>query len=242
MNTALVVDIGNTRQKMAVFRNGRLIKPVAYALPSDAGSISRMLKKSNADHVLISSVHRSLPGIRTKAKVIAFSATTPVPIKNKYRTRFTLGSDRLAAAVAAAERFAGKNVLVIDAGTCIKFNFVNAKGEYLGGSIAPGLAMRFHALHNFTARLPFINQGIAPLTGNSTETSIRSGVMNGALNEVKGMIGDYRAKYGKLQIIITGGDADYFVKRLKMRIFARPELVLEGLYAILKFNAGKSTI
>ncbi|HRF77340.1 MAG TPA: type III pantothenate kinase, partial [Chitinophagales bacterium] len=175
-------------------------------------------------------------------KLLKFSQNTELPIVNDYATPATLGKDRLAAAVGSSAAFPGKNVLSIDAGTCIKYDFVRADNRYLGGGIAPGLVMRLKAMHNFTARLPLIS--LTPqmlvqqtlLTGDSTTDSMLSGAINGALWEVEGAIAAYNAIYDDLHVIITGGDASFFELHVKSRIFARPNLVLEGLNTILKYN------
>ncbi|MCC7301442.1 MAG: type III pantothenate kinase [Bacteroidia bacterium] len=240
MAKVLVVDIGNTRQKMLLYSNGKKRGTVRTSPPSDRKSLRKMISTTRPDLVFISSVHRKVPKPGGRVTVAAFTSSTPVPLKNKYRTKFTLGSDRLASAVGAAVLFPHKNVLVVDAGTCIKFNFVNKKGEYLGGSISPGIGMRFKALHNFTERLPLVTtRSQHPLTGSTTGASVRSGVINGAVEEVKGMINAYKVKYPGLVVVLTGGDASCFVKSLKMRIFAVPHLILDGLHEIFEFNVQK---
>lgn len=201
-----------------------------------------IIRKFPPEAIIVSSVLREIPihklVMPKGTGYLPFTAETPVPIKNKYRSAFTLGSDRLAAAVGAAERFPGRAVLVIDAGTCLKFNYVNKNGHYLGGSISPGLEMRFKALHNFTARLPLLNSdSFRPgLVGTDTAGSIRVGVIEGMFHEIKGMIESYRKKDKGLAIIMTGGDAPLFDKRLKTRIFTDPYLILKGLNAILEYN------
>ncbi len=171
---------------------------------------------------------------------IRLSHKTELPIINKYATPKTLGKDRLAGVVAASALYAKKNVLVIDAGTCITFDFINNDREYLGGSIHPGITMRFKALNNFTDKLPLIKRSSDfELIGNSTEKAILTGVLYAVLKEIQGMIEDYMGKYNDLTIIFTGGDASFFVSRLKNKIFAHPNLVLEGLNEILRYNAAQ---
>jgi type III pantothenate kinase len=201
-----------------------------------------ILKKFSPEAIIVSSVLKKIPihklVMPKGVNYLPFTSETQVPIKNKYRSAFTLGSDRLAAAVGGFLRFHGKPVLVIDAGTCLKFNYVNRKGEYLGGSISPGVEMRFKALHNFTARLPLLEAGAykPQLIGTDTTGSIKTGVMEGIFHEVKGVIESYRKKDKNLNVILTGGDAALFDKRLKTRIFADPYLILKGLNAILEYN------
>jgi len=169
------------------------------------------------------------------------SDLTPLPIENLYRSKVTLGKDRLAAAVAAADRFPGKDILVISAGTCITYDFVNSGKEYLGGGISPGIQMRLQAMHTFTGKLPLISfKKNVPLIGNTTERSILSGVLHGAIAEIEGIAVHYKEQFPEVVIIISGGDAKYFDKRLKISIFAFPNIVIHGLYQILDFNVIKA--
>ena len=164
-------------------------------------------------------------------------ASTPIPIKNCYKTPKTLGTDRLAVAVAAATRFPGKDVLIVDSGTCITFEFVTASGEYLGGNISPGVCMRLKALNHDTGRLPLEDhKGEIPDLGYNTETAIRSGVINGIKYEIEGYIHSLRKKYPSLLVLLTGGTHFNFDIQLKSGIFADKFLVLRGLNYILKYN------
>uniref|UniRef100_UPI0030D97038 type III pantothenate kinase n=1 Tax=uncultured Salegentibacter sp. TaxID=259320 RepID=UPI0030D97038 len=145
--------------------------------------------------------------------------------------------DRLALVAAGALKYQNKNLLVIDAGTCITFDFKNDKNEYLGGAISPGLQMRLKALHNFTAKLPLVKlEENITLIGDSTKNSILSGVLNGVAAELDGIIDRYKADYKYLTIILTGGDSQILSKRVKNGIFANPNFLLEGLNYILEFN------
>jgi type III pantothenate kinase len=163
--------------------------------------------------------------------------TLPLPITNHYATPATLGVDRLAGACGARQMFPGSNCLVIDAGTCITYDFLDAGGSYLGGGISPGLHMRFQAVHTFTKKLPLV-QAVdnINLIGNSTEQCIQSGVIHGVLEEVQGIIRQYREKFEDLKVILCGGDTHFFENQLKASIFAVPELVLSGLNSILIYN------
>lgn len=178
--------------------------------------------------------------LEKSAKVILFKPDTPVPLKNLYKSALTLGSDRLAAAVGGYSIRKGENLLVIDAGTCIKYNFVNQKGEYLGGAISPGLAMRLRAMNHFTQRLPLAElTEHRTLVGDNTIQSLQSGAVVGAACEVDGMIDRYRDQFGDVAVLLTGGDAGYLSGQLKNSFFAHQHLVLLGLNTILEFNAGK---
>ena len=169
---------------------------------------------------------------------MVFSHKTSLPICIKYKTPETLGLDRIANAVAANALFPNENVLSIQAGTCLVMDFVTKDAEYLGGSIAPDLEMRFSALHHFTKRLPLVKkQKINYFIGKTTEESIRSGVLNGIADEINGAIERYREQFGELKIILTGGNKNDLENSIKSTIFAAPNLVLNGLHKILTFNA-----
>ncbi|MFM9944950.1 MAG: type III pantothenate kinase, partial [Bacteroidia bacterium] len=171
------------------------------------------------------------------SKLIVLDFKTNVPVIKKYRTPETLGNDRLAAAVGASVLFKDQNRLVIDTGTAIKYDFVNSKNEYIGGSISPGADMKFKALHHFTRKLPLTVKKVKyKLTGESTEEALLSGVMFGTLMEMQGFIDSYSEINENIKVIMTGGDHPYFAAKLKGTIFAEPDLVLKGLFEILKYN------
>lgn len=241
----LVLDLGNTLHKYAVYHQDELVfqKSETQLLPEH---LETLIDTFNITDAILSSVDHFDEKLELwldeHFNLLKFNPTTPLPITNAYATPATLGKDRLAAAVGANAAFPGKNVLSIDAGTCIKYDFVDANGVYHGGAIAPGLMMRLKAMHNFTARLPLIeptaisNMLKPALTGDSTTNSMLSGALNGALLEVDGVIDAYRNTYGDIFPLLSGGDAGFFELHLKSRIFARPNLVLEGLNSILKYN------
>jgi type III pantothenate kinase len=161
-----------------------------------------------------------------------------MPFKNLYGTPKTLGVDRLALVSAASAQFSGKDVLVIDAGTCITYDFITKENSYLGGAISPGLRMRYQALNNLTAHLPLLDTKRPDhFIGQSTEQAIHSGVVFGVLNEMEGVIEAYKEKYSDLTVILTGGDANFLSKQLKSSIFANSNFLLEGLNHILQFNS-----
>lgn len=237
----LVIDIGNTKIKIAVFDGNKALE--YFALPKLAykkfGDIFKKYPK--LDRCIICSVSEdieALKGLLEQHLVIrVFNYKTKLPITNKYNTPKTLGYDRLAGAVGANNLYKGKNILVIDSGTCITYNFINAKGEYLGGAISPGLDMRFNALNHFTAKLPLVEyEEEAKLIGADTKYSILSGVIHGMAFEMDGFISAYAAKYKGLQVVLTGGNASRFEHALKNPIFAHPNLTLWGLNTILNYN------
>ena len=141
---------------------------------------------------------------------------------------------------ASVKHYPNNNVLIVDAGTCITYDFINNKNEYLGGAISPGLRMRYTSLNNLTANLPLLDISLPnDIMGNSTETSIHSGVVYGVLKEIDGVIEDYKLKYSDLTVILTGGDSNFLSKQLKSSIFATSNFLLEGLNFILQFNSNE---
>jgi type III pantothenate kinase len=176
--------------------------------------------------------------ILTKAgKFILLTELTPLPVKNHYQTPKSLGKDRIAAVTGAWSMFPGRNILVIDAGTCITYDFINQQGEYPGGGISPGIRMRFKAMHTFTGKLPLIEpEDFDDLIGKSTTESLLSGVYNGVTGEIREIVRLYREKYGDVMVLITGGDHELLNNKLKISIFAVPDLVLLGLNEIFDYN------
>lgn len=237
----LVIDIGNTFTKLALFEQDEIIKIYRFKQFGIEELYEIESDYSNIKSVIVSQVNKFPKALKNylykNYHFTVLSAETPIPIINKYKTPETLGNDRIAAVVAGAKLYPNQNVLIIDAGSCITFDFINYKNEYLGGSISPGIEIRFKAMNSFTKNLPLIeNKKIDYLIGSTTEESILSGVLNGILNEIDGIISLYKGNYENLTIILSGGDYIYFDKRLKNNIFALPNIVLLGLNVILDFN------
>ena len=238
----LIIDIGNTRVKLAVFKANRLLEKVTVEKKVFLSEVKKIIsthpKTTNA---IISSVDfftkEEEDHLRTLAKVTVVSDNLKLPFTNNYATPETLGADRIALIAAAAHQYPSKNVLVIDAGTCVTYDFLNQENTYLGGAISPGLTIRYEALHNLTAKLPLLKtKDTTFLIGNSTENSIHSGVINGLVNEIDGTIQQYLQQYTDLTVILTGGDTNFLAKRLKSSIFANSNFLLEGLNHLLKIN------
>ncbi|WP_324720898.1 type III pantothenate kinase [Salinimicrobium sp. HB62] len=238
----LIIDIGNSIAKLAVFQQDEL----RYRTVVEKAEVSKVTSDffkqyPEIQKVVVSNVSSAglelPPAYSEKVKFLELTPSTPLPFKNLYATPHSLGNDRKALAAAAVKQYPSKNVLVIDAGTCITYDFKNASEEYLGGGISPGLKMRFLALNTFTANLPLIEAGEEHrLIGNSTATSITSGVVNGMLMEIEGIINSYKEKFSDLHCIITGGDATFLSGNLKNGIFANSNFLLEGLNFILESN------
>jgi type III pantothenate kinase len=233
----LVIDNGNSASKVGIFDHENLVEK--RTMPEE--QLRDFLKDKTFNHVIASSVRTEADEIlswsKTEGLKMKLNYRLPLPVKNLYKTPETLGVDRLAAVCGAQQLFEAENCLVIDAGTCITFDFLDRHGVYHGGAISPGLQMRFQALHTLTARLPLISPvQRSPLIGNSTETCIQSGVINGLIAELDGIIHQYESKFNDLQVLLCGGDALFFENKLKASIFASPELVLVGLNSILIYN------
>ncbi len=234
----LVIDCGNTRIKAAIFSGKNLTDKYSF---SDDVELKGFLNHHRFDGALVSSVswdgNTVLNWISAKKKFL-LTHLLPLPIQLQYQTPETLGVDRIAAVSGAWGIFPDRDSLVIDAGTCVTYDYVDATRNYWGGAISPGMAMRFEALHVFTKRLPLVsNMNGAELIGSTTENSIRSGVMNGMVAEMEGIIKAYRDFHPSLGVILCGGDALFFENKLKPTIFAAPDLVLNGLNRILLHNA-----
>ncbi len=244
----LIADIGNSYTKLAVFDNEILIKKQSFKNEKNEKLSEEIVKLKQTypelTDFILSSVKNEDNKLQNLIKnlfhnYIVFNYETLIPIKNLYKTPETLGKDRLAAVVAAGNIFPAANVLVFDAGTALTVDFINAEGQYFGGSIAPGLEMRYKALNQFTDKLPKVEfeNNFEEYFGNDTENSIRSGVQNGIMYEVEGHIKRFSEKYPDLKVTFTGGNTFFFERRLKKQIVAEPNLVLIGLNIILKYNA-----
>lgn len=243
---SLVVDIGNSFTKIAVFRHDKLLHADQYsAVPSE--KILKLTDQYDVSNAIISSVKKGAEtweyDLTKKLKVKYFNTGMTAGIHNRYKTPQTLGPDRLAAVIGAYKLYPGKNNLVVDAGTAITYDMIDAGGNYFGGSISPGLNMRYKALNYYTQALPLISadEDFERNYGDDTESAIRSGVQNGIKYEIKGFIESYNKDQQELNIILTGGDGKFFDTLLKNSIFApyiknEPYLVLEGLNAAIQDN------
>ena len=237
----LVIDIGNTQIKVAVFEDTILLYKDQFPHDQIVSKIISITEQYKIKSSMVSHVSSIDPvlwnEIENLLTPLKLNHVTPVPFENKYLTPETLGVDRIALMAGAITQFPKKNVLVIDAGSCITFDFLNEYGSYFGGDISPGILMRFKAVNHFTANLPLLekSEGI-PETGNSTENAIQRGVLNGVIQEIEGVISQYRTKYRKLTVVLTGGDTIFLAKNIKSSIFAIPNFLLEGLNSILIHN------
>jgi type III pantothenate kinase len=240
----LIIDIGNTRTKIAFFQKNTLVeKAIVEAVTLDA--LSGLVKGRNIEGAIMSITGQDTEGVedwlQKRFFFIKMATNTPLPIENLYNTPQTLGKDRLAAVVAAQFLFPNKNCLVVDSGTCITYNFINNKGQFLGGNIAPGLSMRLKAMHHFTAKLPLIARNtegaIKKLVGQSTEQAMLNGAQIGLLSEVEGFVTRFKNEFGTFKVLLTGGDGAFLNDNLLVKNKTyEPNLVLMGLNRILNFN------
>ncbi|WP_162054031.1 type III pantothenate kinase [Pontibacter pamirensis] len=236
---SVAIDIGNTGTKYGIFEGDALVEQGYF---QEQEQLPEKLQSQQFNHAIVASVAANAQDIQQRlsvtGKFLELTAQTALPVSNLYKTPHTLGADRIAGAVGAHYFFPGRNCLVFDAGTCITHDFIDSGGNYHGGGISLGLTMKFKALHTFTGRLPLVQRvekGF-PLTGQSTEESILSGVLTGTVAELNGFIQAYTEKAADLVVILCGGDAGFFESKLKGRIFVIPELVLIGLHRILTHN------
>lgn len=238
----LVIDIGNTRTKYSICTNTEVLDTVSVKdfNPSLIAQIKGKYPK--LEGVIVSAVKDFPEEVRAELRLqfatyMELGPETPLPIENCYETKASLGKDRIAAVVGAFDLYPNANVLVIDAGTAITYDILTDEGKYLGGNISPGLEMRFKALNEFTNKLPKIEIKTSNhLYGKTTEQAIRAGVQNGFIHEVDGTIDSFKEFYNNLKVIITGGNAEFFDKKLKNSFFVHFNLTSLGLNRILQHN------
>ena len=239
MSISLCIDFGNTRKKCAVFENGDIIDIIL--MEDEEKSIQEIVEQYKPDKSILSSVIDHSPILEkilsTNTRFHRLSHFSKLPFTTPVGKPETIGADRLALAAGAVYYFSGKNNLVIGLGTCITYNFINKLNQFIGGSISPGMEMRFTSLHSFTAKLPKIKpHWNFPLIGYDTRTNILSGVILGMAKEIDGIIEAYNLQFRNFNVLLTGGDSPYFARHLKSQIFADPELIFKGMYAISEFN------
>ena len=235
INMLLAIDVGNTRIKVAVFEKHTLLFRDIFLKEEAQKKIKNIFKNfPKITESVFSSVgkldNEVIALLQKDSRLNIISSESVFPFENKYATPKTLGVDRMVLASGATLLYPKQNRLIIDAGTCITYDFVGEKDVYFGGAISPGLRLRYEALHNYTAKLPLLTlEQPVNFIGNSTNESIHSGVVNGIVNEIDGFINQYRQQYQDLTVILTGGDADFLAKNIKNTIFANSNFLLESL-------------
>ena len=240
MPVTLCFDFGNTRLKCAVF-SGREIQEVIVLENDHIETIQQYVRVYHPERSILSSVINHNPAIenllRESTAFHKLDHHSKIPITTPVGKPDSIGADRLALSVAAVNLFPQKNNLVIGLGSAITYNFINKYSEFMGGAISPGMEMRFKALNAFTAKLPLIKADWNfPLVGYDTRTNILSGVIMGMAKEIEGVIEAYEEKYENFNVLLSGGDAHYFNRFLKKKIFADSDLIFKGLYVIGEFN------
>ena len=242
MNMLLVIDIGNTKIKTAVFEEDKLLDKQSFNKNEGLEKIEKIFKNfPEIKHSVSSSVGKAendvVNFLKKKSDFQEINHLSNFPFTNNYSTPKTLGVDRMVLMAGASLLFPNKNVLVIDCGTCVTYDFVTAESEYFGGAISPGIEMRYKALNTFTEKLPLLENKLPNnFIGNSTNESIYSGVVNGLLFEIEGFISQYSLKFQHLIIILTGGDAEFLAKSLKSTIFAHSNFLVESLNALFQYH------
>ena len=238
----IAIDRGNSTIKIGVFDKGNLISD--DCIGNEINKIIEIIEIYKPDHAIISSVVKNDEFAIEKLieplvkKVVILDHNTKLPFNNKYKTPETLGKDRIAAVAGAHGLFPGENILVIDAGTAITYDLLIEGNNYLGGAISPGLEMRLKALNYFTSKLPLIQKSNnTSFPGQNTHDAIASGSLNGMIFEIEGYRNFCKENYGSVKTIITGGDTDFLVEKLKKPIFVDLNLVLKGLNRIMENNA-----
>ncbi|MBV9989330.1 MAG: type III pantothenate kinase [Chitinophagaceae bacterium] len=240
MQTTLCLDFGNTRLKCAVFQGKQFLEERVLD-NAHAETVEPLIKEFRPAFSILSSVINHPPELeellRTQTRFHKLDHNSKLPVTTPVGKPETIGADRLAIVSAAVDLFPGQHNLAIGLGTCITYNFVNNAHEFLGGSISPGMHMRFRAMHEQTALLPLIKaEHNFPLVGYDTKTNLLSGVILGMAKEIDGIIDAYALKYNNFNVLLTGGDMGFFVPHLKNKIFADPYLIYKGLYAISASN------
>ena len=239
MSFTLCLDFGNTRRKAAVFQDGNIIRHIN--LENDLADIQSLLLEYKPATSILSSVVNHLEEIEALLKANTrfhlLSHQSKLPFTTPVNKPDTIGTDRLALAAAAVHLHPKKNNLVIGLGTCITYNFINNKHEFIGGAISPGMEMRFKAMKQFTAKLPLAKADWnVPVIGYDTQTNLTSGVVMGISLEVDGFINEYQQRFGNFNVLLTGGDILFLGSHIKNKIFSDPDLIFKGLYDISVVN------
>jgi len=240
MSTTICFDFGNTRLKAAIFKKNELLD-IAILSKGNVAEVAELVHKWSPKKSILSSVIHHDKGIETllseKTSFHLLGPTSVINFTSPVGKPETIGADRLAIIAAAVDKFPNQHSLAISLGTCITYNFVNNQHHFLGGSISPGMQMRFKAMHEQTALLPLVTPSSEfTLVGYDTKTNLLSGVILGIAAEIDGIIGAYEQKYANFNVLLTGGDICYFAPHLKKRIFADQNLLFKGLYAICEKN------
>jgi type III pantothenate kinase len=238
---SLCLDFGNTMLKAAIFMDDKLVENIVFNEQEALFTLDKIVTIHKPQKTILSSVIHHDKEIETylqqHTQLIILNSQTRLPFLNAYGSPETLGNDRLALVAALSNIYPKEDSIVISIGTCITYNFLAKNNAFRGGAISPGVNIRLQAMHQFTDKLPLISrEGHLSILGYDTETSIRSGAINGIAAEIDGMIARFEAQYGKINAVLTGGDGTYFESRLKSKIFVDTNFLFKGLYAILEYQ------
>lgn len=237
----ICIDVGNTRTKVAVYENSTLQQLVITNNEKLVKNISKQIQRiENCVDIILSSVGNlsteTIEALKKIGNLLVVTHNTAVPFKNLYTTPTTLGIDRIVLAAGATLKYPKQSKLVIDAGTCITYDFINSANQYHGGAISPGIGLRYKSLNDYTANLPLEKiSELHPFVGNSTSAAIHSGVLNGVIAEIEAFIEHFKHQDENLTVILTGGNAEFLVNRLKNSIFANPNFLLESLFLLHQY-------
>ncbi len=240
----LIIDVGNTFTKIAIFQEAEVLQEKQVITADTTQLIKEILQKfPKIEHSILAAVaevsQSTLEVLQKNTKLLLLNAQTKVPFTNNYHSQGSLGIDRIALAAAAVAQFPKRNVLVIDAGTCITYDFIEKNGVYQGGAISPGVKMRYLALHNFTAKLPLLTRETFEIENSPAKTTVENihlGVVQGIVFEIDGFINQYKNDFSNLTVIFTGGDAEFLSKKVKNSIFVPQNFLSKGLNHILEYN------
>ena len=240
----LVIDIGNTSVKVYLFENDQIVSKKILNEASLINHVKSLSKDYNIKNIICSSVTKGYKTQLAKLfKDIEYYELSDeklnIPFYNNYKTKNSLGQDRVGLVSAAYFKFPNANCLVVDIGTCITYDFIDSKNIYHGGAISPGIKMRYNSLNKFTSNLPLLKfKNVDKIIGYSTDESIHIGVSNGIIGEINEYINRLEEKYLKLNVIITGGDSAFLLNKIKNAIFEDQDFLAIGLNNILKYNEG----
>lgn len=236
----VVLDIGNTLLKAGLFKNNKLVKKYDFEVDYYK-NIKNLLDSYDVSYSIVSNVSnpnkKLINLLDSRTKLIKFNTDLNVPFINKYKTKKTLGDDRVALITSALIQYPDENVLIIDLGSCITYDLIKSNKEYVGGAISPGLKMRYKSLNTFTSNLPLLEPKDANyLIGKNTKESIHSGIINGIIGELNHLISQYKSDHKEIKIILTGGDSKFLFNKIKNSIFATSNFLLLGLNFLIELN------
>jgi type III pantothenate kinase len=240
MSSRIAIDVGNSRIKVGVFNTSRQLIEIHNFPVEEKIQFYKFLNDAECNEFVVSTVSFPEEEIRkafnSDVNLTFLTEQTELPVSMNYTSKETLGKDRIAAVMGASRLYAGKNLLIVDAGTCMTIDFLRNDGHWLGGNISPGLNMRWEAMHKRTSRLPLTGKQYIGehVFGISTFAALANGGLYGMVFEIESYLRYIEEIYGQVNLLMTGGDAAFLEEFLKTEIFVEPHLILEGLYALFE--------